>query len=83
LKERAILLIEDDPVEAALSVRALRQNKILNEIVVALDDAEIATLYATCNFIRQTRPKDCASRCTSVVTGTPTGTDAGCDDAIC
>jgi two-component system response regulator len=38
--EVAILLVEDSPEDAELTVRALRRNKIANEIQVAEDGAE-------------------------------------------
>jgi two-component system response regulator len=36
----AILLVEDNPDDEALTLRALRRNNILNEVVVARDGAE-------------------------------------------
>ncbi|MBI2917869.1 MAG: response regulator [Chloroflexi bacterium] len=40
MNEKAILLVEDNPDDEALTLRALKRNKILNEIVVARDGAE-------------------------------------------
>lgn len=40
MTERAILLVEDNPDDVALTVRALKQNNILNEVVVAEDGVE-------------------------------------------
>lgn len=40
MKEKSILLIEDNPDDEALAMRALRKNNILNEVVVARDGAE-------------------------------------------
>jgi len=37
---RVILLVEDNPDDEALTLRALKKNKILNEVVVAHDGAE-------------------------------------------
>jgi len=37
---RMILLVEDNPDDEALTLRALKQNKIQNEVVVARDGAE-------------------------------------------
>jgi CheY-like chemotaxis protein len=37
---RQILLVEDNPDDEALTIRALRKNKILNEVTVAHDGAE-------------------------------------------
>ncbi|SRR6266851_1447682 len=38
--KRTILLVEDNPDDEALTLRALRKNNILNEIVVAHDGVE-------------------------------------------
>ena len=40
MTERAILLVEDNPDDVALTMRALKQNNILNEVVVAEDGVE-------------------------------------------
>jgi two-component system response regulator len=40
VKEKTILLVEDDPDDEALTLRALRKNNIANEVVVARDGAE-------------------------------------------
>ena len=39
-EERVILLVEDNPDDEALAIRALRKNNIKNEIVVARDGVE-------------------------------------------
>ncbi|MBN1933286.1 MAG: response regulator [Anaerolineae bacterium] len=39
-KGKAILLVEDDPDDEALTLRALRKNHVLNRIVVVHDGAE-------------------------------------------
>ena len=39
-KNRVILLVEDNADDELLTIRALKQNKILNEVVVARDGAE-------------------------------------------
>jgi CheY-like chemotaxis protein len=39
-KDKAILLIEDNPDDEALAIRALKKNNILNEVIVARDGAE-------------------------------------------
>jgi len=44
MKEKTILLIEDNPDDVALTIRALRKNNLLNEIVVARDGAEALDL---------------------------------------
>ena len=38
--EKVILLVEDNPDDEALTLRALRKNNILNEVVVARDGVE-------------------------------------------
>ncbi len=40
MKEQTILLVEDNPDDVKLTMRALRKNKILNEVVVASDGEE-------------------------------------------
>ena len=47
MKSRNILLIEDNPDDEALTLRALRKNKILNKVTVAHDGAEaLEVLFA-------------------------------------
>jgi two-component system response regulator len=40
MNERAILLVEDNPNDAKLTIHALRKNNIANEIVIAEDGVE-------------------------------------------
>ncbi|MBI5746998.1 MAG: response regulator [Nitrospirae bacterium] len=40
LKSKIILLVEDNPDDEVLTLRALRQNNILNEVIVARDGVE-------------------------------------------
>lgn len=40
MNDKAILLVEDNPDDEALTLRALKKNSICNEIVVAHDGAE-------------------------------------------
>lgn len=40
MNSKVILLVEDNPDDEALTLRALRKNNILNEVVVARDGAE-------------------------------------------
>jgi len=40
---KIILLIEDNPDDEALTLRALKKNNILNEVVVARDGVEGST----------------------------------------
>lgn len=48
MREKGILLVEDNPDDEALTIRALKANNLLNEIVVARDGAEaIDFLFGT------------------------------------
>jgi two-component system response regulator len=40
MQEKSILLVEDNPDDEALTLRALRRNNVVNEVVVARDGAE-------------------------------------------
>ncbi len=40
MNQKSILLVEDNPDDAALTLRALKQNNFLNEVVVAHDGVE-------------------------------------------
>jgi len=40
MSQKSILLVEDNPDDVALTLRALKQNNIRNEVVVARDGAE-------------------------------------------
>lgn len=40
MNKKTILLVEDNPDDVALTMRALKQNNITNEVVVAKDGAE-------------------------------------------
>ena len=48
MEEKVILLVEDNPDDEELTVRALERNNIRNEVVVASDGAEaLDLLFAT------------------------------------
>lgn len=48
MSEKIILLVEDNPDDEALTLRALKKNNILNEVVVARDGEEaLAYLFGT------------------------------------
>jgi two-component system response regulator len=48
MKDKTILLVEDNPDDVALTIRALKKNKLLNQIVVARDGAEaLEMLFGT------------------------------------
>ncbi|HUK57190.1 MAG TPA: response regulator [Nitrospiria bacterium] len=44
MKEKIIVLVEDNPNDEALTLRALKKNNIANEVVVARDGAEALDL---------------------------------------
>lgn len=51
MKDKLILLIEDNPDDEALTLRAFRKNYIQNEVVVARDGAEaLDFLFGTGHF---------------------------------
>lgn len=52
---KTILLVEDNPDDEALTLRALRRNHILNEVVVAHDGVE-ALDYLLCRNAHAARP---------------------------
>jgi CheY-like chemotaxis protein len=48
MRNRAILLVEDNPDDVDLTLRALKKNKIANEVVVATDGVEaLAYVFGT------------------------------------
>lgn len=40
MREKTILLVEDNPDDVALTLRALKKNRILNRVIVARDGSE-------------------------------------------
>lgn len=44
MREKTILLVEDNPDDVALTIRALKKNHLLNNVVVARDGAEASDL---------------------------------------
>jgi two-component system response regulator len=51
-----LLLVEDNPDDEALTLRALKQNKISNEVVVARDGAEaLDFLFCTGAYVKRDR----------------------------
>lgn len=44
MKEKKILLVEDNPDDVDLTIRALRRNNIINEVIIARDGAEAISL---------------------------------------
>ena len=54
---KVILLVEDNPDDEALTIRALKKNKIENEVVVAHDGAE-ALDYLFCRGSYSSRDKN-------------------------
>jgi two-component system response regulator len=58
MTERIILLVEDNPDDEALTLRALLKNKIGNNVVVARDGAEaLDLLFGRGAFAGQPRPR--------------------------
>ena len=43
--DKTILLVEDNPNDAALTLRALKKNKILNEVQIVRDGAEALNFF--------------------------------------
>jgi two-component system response regulator len=51
MEEKTILLVEDNPDDVDLALRAFKKNHILNKVVVARDGAEaLDYLYGTGNY---------------------------------
>jgi|SRR6185369_2236526 len=44
MKEKTILLVEDNPDDVILTIRALKKNHLLNDVIVARDGAEALDL---------------------------------------
>ena len=52
MKGQTVLLVEDNPDDEALTLRAFRKNNIRNEMIVAHDGAEALALLFSDNGIR-------------------------------
>lgn len=51
MKDKVILLVEDNPRDEALTLRALKKNNILNEVIVARDGVQaLDYLFGTGNY---------------------------------
>jgi two-component system, response regulator len=59
LKNNVIMLVDDNPDDEALTVRALRKNKIINEIVVARDGQQALNYLFGKTRIRAATPRKC------------------------
>lgn len=55
MNQKFILLVEDNPDDEALTLRALRKNNILNEVIVVRDGVE-ALDFLFCNGVYSERP---------------------------
>ena len=54
MNKKVILLVEDNPDDVALTLRALKQNNLKNEVVVARDGAEaLDILFGTGGYANQ------------------------------
>lgn len=52
MKEKTILLVEDNPDDEELTIMALKQSKILNHVIVARDGVEaLDYLYCTGKYV--------------------------------
>ena len=57
MSEKTILLVEDNPDDVTLTLRALKKNNLLNEVVVAKDGVQ-ALDYLFCDGEYADRPPD-------------------------
>ena len=54
MKNRVILLVEDNPDDEMLTLRALKKNNIVNEVIVVRDGAEaLEYLFGTGQYVKR------------------------------
>jgi CheY-like chemotaxis protein len=56
MADKIILLVEDNPDDEALAIRALKKNHILNEVIVARDGAEALAYLLERDEAQRIRP---------------------------
>jgi two-component system response regulator len=62
--DKAILLVEDNPDDEALTLRALKKNNIKNEVVIARDGAEaLDYLFGTGKYAGRDTQRFCRKWC--------------------